>query len=64
MVLERCKKCKEYFIVTEYNLQLPGTKEQEDIICPYCGNINDQRISNGWWNTRKLTDEERKKLKL
>lgn len=62
MEYEKCEKCNETFVVSEHHLQMPGTKEREPIICPYCKHINGERVSNGWWNTRKLTEEEQKKL--
>lgn len=62
MEYERCNKCDEYFVITEHKLQMPGTKEREPIICPYCKEINYERVSNGWWNTRKLTEEEKEKI--
>lgn len=63
MEYEKCDKCNEVFVVIEHKLQMPGTKEREPIICPYCKHTNREQISNGWWDTRKLSDDERKKIK-
>ena len=56
--MEECTKCGKPFKVSEHNLTMPGTKEREPIICPYCNHNVDERISNGWWNTSKLSDKE------
>lgn len=61
MEIEKCQKCKEPFGVWEHNLPMPGTKEKEPITCPYCGHTI-QRISNGWWNVRPLTDEQKREF--
>ena len=53
-----CESCKLPFHVTEHNLLMPGTKEKENVYCPNCNNIVTQEISNGWWNSNKMTDEE------
>lgn len=62
MYIEKCQKCNELFHVSEHNLAMPGTKEKEPISCPYCG-YTIERISNGWWNTRKLTEKELEEYK-
>jgi DNA-directed RNA polymerase subunit RPC12/RpoP len=56
--MEECSNCSKPFKVTEYKLAMPGTKEREPIICPYCNQTIDERISNGWWITSKLSDKE------
>ena len=57
---ERCKNlsCRRAFEVSEYGLQMPGTKEREDITCPHCGHTYTE-ISNGFFRTHTLssTDE-------
>ena len=59
MAIEKCRECEEPFEVSEHNLAMPGTKEKEPITCPYCGHTI-QRTSNGWWNVRPLTDEQKR----
>jgi DNA-directed RNA polymerase subunit RPC12/RpoP len=56
--MEECTKCGKPFIVSEHHLAMPGTQEKEAIICPYCDHTVDERMSNGWWNTSKLSDEK------
>ncbi len=53
MRIERCsnKDCNRPFEVSEYKLQMPGTKEREDISCPHCGYTYTQ-ISNGFFRMR------------
>ncbi len=53
-----CPECNKPFKVTEYNLAMPGTKEKEPINCPYCGHEVTEMVSNGWWNTHKMSDVE------
>lgn len=59
MGIERCsnKDCNRPFEVSEYKLQMPGTKEREDISCPHCGYIYTQ-ISNGFFRTHALSSEQ------
>lgn len=59
MDIERCSntKCHRPFQVSEYKLQMPGTKEREDISCPYCGHTI-ARISNGFFRTSGLLPEQ------
>jgi len=65
MSVERCVslQCRRPFYVSEYHLQMPGTKEREDITCPYCGHTY-TRISNGFFQTRALTQEEESDFNL
>jgi DNA-directed RNA polymerase subunit RPC12/RpoP len=59
MNIERCtnKDCRRPFDVNEFGGQMPGTKEMEDITCPYCSHTI-QRISNGVFRTHALTPEQ------
>lgn len=59
MEIERCsnEKCHRPFQVMEYKLQMPGTKEREDISCPHCGHTTTQ-ISNGFFRTSALSPEQ------
>lgn len=59
MEIERCNdaKCHRPFQIFEYKLQMPGTKEREDISCPYCGHTI-TRISNGFFRTHALSPEQ------
>lgn len=56
MEIEKCKGCNRPFEVQEQGGQMPGTKEPEDISCPYCGYTRTQR-SNGYFRTWKLSEE-------
>jgi DNA-directed RNA polymerase subunit RPC12/RpoP len=57
MSIQRCQSCTKPFKVWEHKLDMPGTKEKEQITCPYCGHII-ERMCNGWWNTSSLSKEE------
>lgn len=54
-------QCAKDFEITELGGQMPGNKESEEIICPYCGNII-TRKSNGVFKTHKLTREQKDKI--
>jgi DNA-directed RNA polymerase subunit RPC12/RpoP len=58
MDIERCsnKDCGRPFEVSQIGGQLPGTKEPEEICCPYCGHTI-KRMSNGVWRTQALSPE-------
>jgi len=59
MSIERCgnPECRRPFSVSEYSLQMPGTKEREDITCPNCGYTYTQ-VSNGFFQTKALSPQE------
>lgn len=57
MDIERCSKCSHPFEITQFGGQMPGTKEREDITCPYCGHTI-QRMCNGVWRTHALSKEQ------
>jgi len=58
MEIEGCSNtaCRRPFEISEYGLQMPGTKEREDITCPHCGHTI-TRISNGFFRTHALSGE-------
>lgn len=59
MDIERCSnsKSRRPFEISQIGGQMPGTKEPEDIRCPYCGHTI-QRMCNGVWQTHALTAEK------
>lgn len=63
MNIERCSSqaCRRPFDVSEFGGQMPGTKESEDITCPYCGHTITRR-SNGVFNTHALSVEHETKF--
>jgi len=44
MEIELCIKCKKEYGLMETNLR-PGSRETEEIACPYCGNVITRRTS-------------------
>lgn len=58
MGIERCSKdeCRRPFQLSEIGGQMPGTKESEDISCPYCSHTITRR-SNGFFQTHELSPE-------
>ncbi len=59
MAIEKCQSCKKPFNVVEHKLPMPGTKEKESIICPYCDHLI-ERMCNGWWVVSALSEQEQK----
>jgi DNA-directed RNA polymerase subunit RPC12/RpoP len=61
MEIERCNSasCRRPFQVLELGPKMPGTKESEDITCPYCS-YTIQRTSNGWFQTIALSPNQEK----
>lgn len=55
--IEKCAKCGKKYQVIELGGQMPGSKESEDISCPYC-NFTFQRRSNGTFRTNPLSEEQ------
>lgn len=56
--VEQCRnsECGKRYSVSEIGGKMPGTKESEDISCPYCGNVVTRR-SNGSFITSKLPND-------
>ena len=50
---EICSNCEEEFFVVEISMGVPGGKEKENVKCPYCGNIERQSMTDGWFSTSK-----------
>lgn len=61
--IEKCKECGEKFHVVEHKLAMPGTKEIEDIECPYC-NHTITRSTSGSFRITALSEEDRRNLDL
>lgn len=59
MEIERCPNtsCSRPFEIRELGGAMPGSKEREDITCPYCG-YRYTRSSNGFFRTYALTAEQ------
>jgi DNA-directed RNA polymerase subunit RPC12/RpoP len=63
MDIEKCsnQECGKLFQLSEMKMAMPGTKEKEDISCPYCGHTI-TRMSNGVFRTHELSEEQVRKL--
>lgn len=55
--IEKCIACNKNYEVSELGGHMPGTKESEDITCPYCGNTTTRR-SNGTFMTHALPEDK------
>ncbi|MFL1916795.1 hypothetical protein ACJW8B_15570 [Plesiomonas shigelloides] len=57
--IEKCQKCGKHYEVFEQGGQMPGTKESEDITCPYSGcGYTITRRSNGYFVTHALPEDK------
>jgi len=48
-----CKKCKHEFQWSNRGDMYPGGKENEDIVCPYCGSVDGSILTSGYIHTQK-----------
>lgn len=56
--IEQCIKCGKKYQVSEMGGGMPGTKESEDITCPYCMNTIHRR-SNGVFVTSPVSESKK-----
>ena len=57
--IDICPKCNLPFEVSEEGGRMPGSKEPEEIRCPYDGCDGEfLRSSNGYFRTHKLSKDE------
>jgi len=58
--LIECQHCNMPFKFSEgkYPVENPGPEELSSIHCPYCRNEVIQKITNTWWDTHKLSDQQ------
>lgn len=58
----KCCKCGKWFKVIVTTMGVPGGKEKEEIICPYCREENGYEMTDGFVLTEKIepqpTDNE------
>lgn len=55
---EYCTKCSKPFFYFENKMGVPGGKEKEPIDCPYCGETVRESMTDGWFRSSKMTDEQ------
>lgn len=53
----QCEKCGHVFRVKVTTMNVPGGKEKEEIICPYCHEENGYRMTSGFVYTYKIEEE-------
>jgi len=56
--METCsnESCKKDFYVTAIGGGVPGGKEREPILCPYCGTTVRVEMTSATFSTRKIED--------
>lgn len=63
MDIYTCKNCKGIFQASEFGPQMPGCKDKEAIICPYCNTVHSEHMINGVFRSYKLSEEEQAKYR-
>lgn len=51
-----CSVCGKAFVLSEYELSMPGTQDLESVYCPYCNVYNGEVFINGLARTEKADD--------
>jgi len=51
---EKCSSCEKEFTVMEFPMGVPGGKEKQPIICPYCGHTEREAMIDGWFSTSEI----------
>jgi hypothetical protein len=56
--MEQCKNfnCKKEFYVSSIGGGVPGGKELESVVCPYCGTTVRTEMTSAIFTTRKVED--------
>lgn len=49
-----CAFCGKGFHVEEHPMGVAGSKDKEDIDCPWCGKTVSQKMTDGWFVTSKI----------
>ncbi len=57
--MEQCTnpECKKQFRVTKIGGGVPGGKEREEVICPYCNTVVRTEMTSASFITSKLEDQ-------
>jgi len=53
-----CKKCGKHVFVFEHLTGVPGGKEKEEASCPNCGNVVYEAMTDGWFETSIIEEQE------
>ncbi len=61
MEIEICKKpsCGKKFSYTQIGGNMPGTKESEEVRCPYCSTVAFSQKISGVFITSKMDQDEK-----
>lgn len=54
----QCKKCGKHVFVFEHLMGVPGGKEKEEATCPNCGNVVYEAMTDGWFETSIIEEQE------
>ena len=49
----KCEKCGGNVLVEVTSMNVPGGKEMEEGLCPYCGNLVAKHMTSGFVRTYK-----------
>ena len=53
---QECKFCGHKFLVKVTTMNVPGGKDKEEVICPYCHEENGCRMTSGFVYTYKIEE--------
>lgn len=51
---KKCCKCGKWFKIIVCPMGVPGGKEKEEVICPYCHEENGYMMTDGFVRTEKI----------
>lgn len=55
---QNCNKCGKKFLVHITSMNVPGGKDREEVVCPYCNADNGYRMTSGFVYTYPIKDEK------
>ena len=59
MLTVSCSNCKKEFYYEVTDMRVPGGKDKEYILCPYCGHVNGSVMTSGFVFTYKEKAQEK-----
>lgn len=59
--MEKCtnQDCNKSFYVNSTGAGVPGGKELEPVVCPYCGTVVRTEMTSATFSTQKLEDVDK-----
>ena len=51
-----CPHCNKEVHIIEHPMNVPGGKEKEEAICPFCGELVYSAMTDGWFDVYLVKD--------